>query len=146
MTAERRGLEANLRAECNQARIRPEPCRDVVAERRTAHVRNRVGEIVVIPYVEEIAAQLKLPVLLKGDLLHHAEIPVLKRGAAKCVASKISAARHRIREWPSVRTQRGHNYSGSIDRCAESAEVSRNRILGNDSIRVVIGTPGKRVQ
>ena len=78
MTGEKLELETNLRAECNQARIRPEPCRDVVAERRTAHVGNRVGEIVVIPYVEEIAAQLKLPGFHKINLLHHAEIPVLK--------------------------------------------------------------------
>src|SRR5262245_43951291 len=45
-TAGKQGLEANLGAHCNQARIRPEACRDIVAERRTAHVGNRVCKIV----------------------------------------------------------------------------------------------------
>src|SRR5437867_389643 len=133
MTAEKKALETNLRAECDQPRIRPEAGRDVAAERRTVHVGNRVREIVVVPYVEEIASQLKLPVFFKGDLLHNAEIPILKRRPAERIASKIAATRHRIRQRAAARPERGYHDSGSVDRRAERAEVSGNGVLGNYS-------------
>src|SRR5207302_1275055 len=67
-------------------------------ERRAGHGRNRVLEIVVVPKIDEIAADLQLAALGYGDGFHQTEVPLLVRWPSQRVSSQIAATRHAVFE------------------------------------------------
>src|SRR5262249_54228398 len=99
--------ERQLGVEQDQPRIRDER-RGILAKRRTAHHRNRILKIIVVPEIRKVAANLKLQILVDRDLLHQTQVPVLERWSAEGVPSEIAAPGHGVRKY-SVWSERSGN-------------------------------------